>query len=345
MKKLKDISWEVDEPTYRSDKALSYSTLSRYLKEGFNKLDTLFDKIESPSLTFGSAVDTYITDGKDAFEQQFAICDFPAIKDSVKQMVDALFNNFAYDNIEDIPTGDIIALTEELKFQLNWKPETRARVIKEQGIDYYNALVGAKDKTVLSIETGNAVFAAVRALKESPATKFYFADNDPFNQDIVREYQLKFKATFENVDYRCMADLLLTDHRTKTVIPIDLKTSSHTEWDFPKSFVEWRYHLQARLYWRIIRHCMDLDDFFRDYTLDDYRFIVVNKETLCPLVWRYPDTKTTGTLYYGKNDRIECPDPFVLGKELDYYLKEQPTVPININVEQENELTEWLKKL
>lgn len=345
MKKLKDISWEVDEPTYRSDNALSYSTLSRYLKEGFNKLDTLFDKIESPSLTFGSAVDTYITDGKKAFDEQFTVCDFPAIKDSVKQMIDAIFNNFSYNNLEDVPAQDIITLTEELKFQLNWKPETRAKVIKEQGSEYYNALIEARGKTVLSIETGNAVFAAVRALKESPATAFYFADNNPFDESIVREYQLKFKASFINVDYRCMADLLVTDHNAKLVMPIDLKTSSHTEWDFTESFVQWRYHIQARLYWRIIRHCMDNDDFFKDYALDDYRFIVVNKDTLCPLVWKYEDTKKIGTLYYGKNNQIECPDPFDLGNELNYYLKTRPTVPININVEQENELTEWLRKL
>ena len=33
-KDFKDISWQVDEPTYRQDEALSYSTLSRYDREG-----------------------------------------------------------------------------------------------------------------------------------------------------------------------------------------------------------------------------------------------------------------------------------------------------------------------
>lgn len=49
-KSLRDISWQVDEPTYRADPALSYSTLARYEREGFNNLDKLFDRIETPSL-------------------------------------------------------------------------------------------------------------------------------------------------------------------------------------------------------------------------------------------------------------------------------------------------------
>ena len=49
-KSLRDISWQVDEPTYRADPALSYSTLARYEREGFNNLDKLFDSIDTPSL-------------------------------------------------------------------------------------------------------------------------------------------------------------------------------------------------------------------------------------------------------------------------------------------------------
>ena len=40
-KELKDISWQVDESTYRADPALSYSTLAKFEREGFNKLDHL----------------------------------------------------------------------------------------------------------------------------------------------------------------------------------------------------------------------------------------------------------------------------------------------------------------
>ena len=63
--KVFDISWQVTEPEYRADSALSYSTLARFAREGFNKLDSLFDKLDTPSLTFGRAVDALITGGQE----------------------------------------------------------------------------------------------------------------------------------------------------------------------------------------------------------------------------------------------------------------------------------------
>ena len=71
MKSLKDISWDVTEDQYRADSALSYSTLSRFNREGFDNLAHLFDKIESPSLLFGSVVDTLLTGTEKEFEDRF----------------------------------------------------------------------------------------------------------------------------------------------------------------------------------------------------------------------------------------------------------------------------------
>ena len=45
MKKLSEIAWNVPESVYREDPALSYSTLSRFDREGFANIDKLFDNI------------------------------------------------------------------------------------------------------------------------------------------------------------------------------------------------------------------------------------------------------------------------------------------------------------
>lgn len=344
--KVFDISWQVTEPEYRADPALSYSTLARFAREGFDKLDNLFDKLDTPSLTFGSAVDALITGGQEEFDNNFMVADFPPLSDSVLKMVNALFSKYhiIHRTINDISDSDIIALTEELKYQLNWKPETRAKVIKEQGEKYYSLLYAAGDRKILDITTNEQVLAAVRALKESDATKFYFTPNSIFDEDIVREYQLKFKATLEGVDYRCMSDLLVTDNKNKIIYPIDLKTSSHTEWEFFDSFVQWQYHIQARLYWRIIRDNLDRNEHFKDYKLADYKFIVVNKRTLTPLVWEFKDTQTFGTLTYGNKEQYEFKDPYELGKQLSYYLSSRPKVPQGININDSNDIVEWLNK-
>lgn len=347
VQKLYDISWQVDEETYRADPALSYSTLAKFAREGFNKLDSLFDRLETPSLTFGSAVDSIITGGTSEFQSRFMVAEFPSIGDALVKIVKTLFESHyhTHRNLADIPDSVIIGYTEELKYQLNWKPETRARVIKEQGSEYYKLLYSAQDRTILDTDTYEQVVSAVDALHNSEATKFYFQPNNPFNERYWREYQLKFKATLDGIDYRCMADLLLVDHETKTIYPIDLKTSSHAEWDFFKSFIEWRYDIQARLYWRIIRDNLDRHPEWKDYTLANYKFIVVNKWTLTPLVWEFSDTKSLVTLKYGKNQQIELEHPFAIAKRLKYYLDSHPQVPMGINKDIPNSIVSWLNTI
>ena len=344
MKTLYDISWQVTEPEYRADPALSYSTIAKFAREGFNNLDTLFDKVQTPSTVFGGAVDALITNGQEEFDKNFMVAEFPTLKDSVRSIVNTLFENYSqnYRSLNEIPDSIIIDQTILDSFQLNWKPETRARVIKEQGSEYYSLLYLAGDRTVIDTTLKEKIDNTVNALKTSPSTCTFFAENGTDN--LIREYQLKFKATLDGVDYRCMADLIIIDPENMIVYPIDLKTSSHTEWDFYESFIQWRYDIQSRLYWRIIRDNMDRDPFFRDYKLANYTFVVVNKKTLTPLAWEFEDTQKMGTLVYGKHQQIELQDPFELGKQLSIYLSSRPQVPEGINIGSSNSITQWLNK-
>lgn len=347
IKSLKDISWNVDESIYRKDPALSYSTLSKFEREGFNNIDNLFTPISTSSTVFGQCVDSIITGGQEEFDERFMVAEFPSTPDSIIKIVKSLFSQYGdfYRSLITIPDDVIIKETEYQSYQMNWKPETRAKVIKEKGADYYNLLFIAGSKTILDTSTHQDVCNAVRALKDSKATQFYFAEDNPFEPNIERFYQLKFKGEFNGVKYRNMADLIIVNHKEKWVKPVDLKTSSHTEWDFYKSFVDWRYDIQARLYWAIIRQNMDKDEYFKDFKLLDYDFIVVNRRTLTPLVWTCPFTQAVGTLKFGKNDQIEMRSPFVIGEELSSYLSSRPKVPMGINENSSNNLEDWLNKL
>lgn len=345
--RLFDISWRVDEPTYRADEALSYSTIARYAREGFNKLDNLFDKLETPSLTFGKAVDALITASQEEFDKEFMVADFPLIADSIVVVVKDLFREFqiTHRTLESIPDVEVIRVAASFNYQNNWKPETRAKVIKEKGAEYYSLMYAANGRTILDTTTMEQVDRAVEALKTSEATKFYFSPNNPFNDRYVREYQLKFKATLGGIDYRCMADLILCDYEKKHITLVDLKTSHNNEWDFCKSFVSWHYFTQARLYYRIIETNLKKDPFFKDFTISNYYFIVVNKHSLTPLVWEYEDTKLYGDLVYGKNKDIIVRDPENIGKELKSYLDSPRRVPIGIDEVGINSITKFLNEM
>lgn len=345
MKSFKDLSWNVSEETYRADSAISYSTLAKFERGGFESLPTLFDKVETPSLTFGSVVDTLVTGSDEEFNERFVVEDLPKISDSMMEIVTLLHSRYGeiimdFGNIDD----DILsAAGVECNYYANPKYEaTRIKNIKNDCREYYNKLCSANGKTIITAETLVDAKNCVNALNAAPATKYYF--NLPSNPNIEQLYQLKFKGEFDGMPVRCMADLIIVDHNTKTVYPCDLKTSSKPEYMFYKSFVQWRYDIQAQLYWYIIRSVMDKDEVFKDYTLANYRFIVVNKNTLNPLVWEYPDTQCTHDLAYGRNGEYSYRNWREILKDLTYYLDNQPNVPVGVKVEGLNNITEWLNK-
>jgi hypothetical protein len=183
----------------------------------------------------------------------------------------------------------------------------------------------------------------VTALKTNEYTAFFFADNDPFDNRYQRFYQLKFKNQHNGVWYRNMADLIVVDNEKKTIQPIDLKTSSHNEWEFPKSFQQWRYDIQARLYWRNIKATVEQDDFFKDYKVLPYKFIVVNRKNCKPLVWDFPLTEATGQLeiHTPSGYHIIWRDPYDIGKELRKYLDDNPQYPFGIKESQD--IVNWLR--
>lgn len=347
-KELKDISWQVDEKTYRADPALSYSTISRYEREGgFNSLPTLFDRIETPSLLLGSIVDCIITDGEEAFNNQYMVADFPSVPDAVKKIINELFNTYSdrFDSLDAIDNDKILDVINNLGYQQNWRPETRVKVVVEKGSQYYDLMYISQDKTIVDEITYRKALSMVEALKHSKATEFYFKEDDPFDDSIKRYYQLKFKSKIDGVDFRCMMDLAVIDYRNKIIYPCDLKTSSHYEWDFPKSFIQWRYFQQAKLYSRILSDNLKKDEYFKDFKVENYRFIVVNKDSLCPLVWEYEDTFKWNEPFILPEYNRKVDDPVSIGKELRYYLDhEDVNLPVGITIDKSNKIMEWLYK-
>lgn len=343
MKSLKDLSWDVSEEEYRKDKAYSYSTLAKFNREGLDNLYSLFDRVESPSLLFGSVVDCLLTDSEEEFDNRFLVATFPEISDSQKKIINYLYNEYkdSVSSLDCILDDSIIDATNLFKYQLNWKPETRAKVIKENCSEYWDLLLLAENKQIISQKLYDDALECKRKLKTSEATKFYFEDNNPFDKDIERFYQLKFKGEYEGIKLRCMADIITVNHKNKIIYPCDLKTSFKPEWRFYKSFIEWNYWIQAQLYWYIIRQNLDKDDYYKDFKLANYRFIVISNNTKTPLVWEFKDTTCIVDLTVGEYTMKNWRN---IVKELDYYLKSNSNIPKEISLDKVNDINYWLNK-
>lgn len=361
-KSLYDISWQVTEREYRADPALSYSTLAKFERKGrFNALPTLFDKDSSPSLTFGSLVDCLLTGSEEDFANQFLVAEFPKLSDSIILIAEHLFAKYGrateedelfgepqfYATIEDMPDTVISEVGKQCGFWENPKwDNVRAKKIKEGGIsEYYKLLVLADDKEVVNQKDVDDAYAAIEALRTSDNTAFYFANNNTEVDGIERLYQLKFKGKDpdKGTQFRCMADEIVVNYNDKTIQPIDLKTSSHKEWEFYKSFVDWSYMIQARLYWRLIKQNVEKDEFFKDFTVLPYKFIVVNRTTLQPQAWDFPLTEAEGLIRIEtiRNGVYLWRDPYVIGEELAYYLS-NPECKVPREMQKSNDIVSFL---
>ena len=345
LKKLTEISLPITEEEYRNDGCMHYSTLAKFARTGFHSVAKLSERIESPSLTNGSAVDSLITGGEKEFNDRFVVVDIPALSPNMIKIINGLYDNYStqYLSLELFPK-EILVKYWDMYDGRNWKAETKVKNIITEGSNYYKLKFISEGKVIITTEDYELIKAQVKALKESPSTSWYFEDDNPFDE-IERYYQLKFRTTRNGINYSCMMDETIVDYDKKIIYPIDLKTSSHYEDEFYKSFIDWSYDIQARSYWRNLRDNMDRDPYFKDFELDDYRFIVVNKFTLTPLVWIYPNTKKYGTLVYGANQNIICRDPYDLAEELQGYLKDTPKVQNGIVIEGDNNLEQWLNKI
>lgn len=344
-KTLKDLSWQVSEEEYRADPAYSYSTIAKFNREGFDNFSKLFDRVDTPSLLFGSMVDTLLTDGQEEFNNRYEVAEFPNISDNLIQVSRTLFDKYCdeHRSLDYIPDSAIAEVGEACGYYANAKYASyRVKKIKEECSEYYNLLFLSRDKTLVSTEDYQAALDCVSKLKNNKMTKWYFEDDNPFDSSIERYYQLKFKGEYEGIPLRCMADLIIVDHKNKVIIPCDLKTSFKPEWRFYKSFIEWNYWIQAQLYWYIIRQNLDKDDVYKDYKLLNYRFIVISRHSRKPLVWEYPDTQVVTTCTYGKKSQYECKNWRIIVKELHHYMTLSPEFPIGI--EEVNNIREWLNK-
>lgn len=277
-KSLKDISWLVDETTYRNDNALSYSKLSSFFKQGPKALIST-EKVDTPALRFGSLVDTILT-APEEFDDKFYVADIDKFSDTIRKIVEDLFNP-EIESIGLIDDATILMVLDNYQYQTNWKSQTRIDKVVALGEDYYTVLRYSTDKIVISPKEFEEAQQCVMTLKTHPFTYQIFDCNE--DEEIF--YQLKFKHTSGQINVRIMTDVIKVNHKEKWIQPYDLKTTGKNEEEFEKSFVDWNYWIQSGMYARVIAKNVAKDDYFSEFNILPFKFIVINRANLTPLVW------------------------------------------------------------
>lgn len=328
---LKNLSLDISEQEYRDMKALNYSRLAGYVKNGFTSL--FKEEERTQAIMFGSAVDCIMTRGETAFMEAYAR-DYEGdeLLSSDAEEVCKRYAELTGEG-ETMDMEVMERLLREQNYLQKFREDTR-RAKVESWMPYICYLKNVKDKMVLRSEDYDDVLNVSNAL-----TRMH--EFEPFlNEGEERYYQLKFRSRIDGIDVKCMVDCIIVDHKNKTVTPIDLKTSKYGEYQFPKAFLEWHYDIQARLYWHIMKSVMDNDASFDGYELLPFTFIVCNRKSLKPLRWVFSQCSSLyeTRMLTERGDVISFPDIRKLIAEVNSYLEERPAFPDGIDADGKNDI-------
>lgn len=285
IKSITTLTLNVTEPDYRKLPGYSYSLLASFHKNGPNILiDPQF--VETTATRNGSLFDTLLTE-PETLNDRFYIGEFPIISDNLRLATTQLFNAHPTQKLMEIPQKEILDVLDAIDYGKTWKPETRIAKLYEAGLPFYNILLEAQNRTIISQAEYDKAQLAKTILLERPATRNLFLTN-PFDTDIEAICQAKFTTTLNGIQYRCMFDRLIVNHSQKTIIPIDLKTTGHNEESFESSFLSWRYDIQGTLYYDILADIISKDEYFKDFKILPFRFVVIHVPNPNPIVWIMP---------------------------------------------------------
>ena len=285
-KSIKSLTWNVSEEEYRNDDAISYSMLASFEREGFKIIPYLKDKKSSEALRFGSLVDTILTEPEE-LDNKFLVSDISKVTEVVLNIVKNIYDicDKTTNTLTEINRDLILNSIKEFNYQSNWKDDTRINKIIDEGNSYFSLLGLAGNKTLISQYEYDLAVSCVESIKNSEFTNKYFNDTVDYFGEIEAFYQLKLKYNKNGLNVRCMFDRVIVNHKTKTIQPIDLKTTGKNEEEFENSFLAWSYWIQSNMYSEILKLIIEEDDYFKDFIILPFLFVVVNKNNKTPLVW------------------------------------------------------------
>lgn len=340
MKSLKEYSLNLPEQEYHEYPAWSYSMIAKYARNGFSAIATLHDKMKpTPEMEFGSLFDSILTKGRKTLDD-YAVADF-TVPPAEKGVLDILASTSTFNHFEEIPMKEVINAAESVRYQPNYKPQTRYDRIAKYS-DYYDTLKSGK-KLVSKADWDDAVEMA-KIFRTDPYLKDLFGTK---NTDAVEYiYQAQFKTMMtvagRDVEVKIMPDLMVVNHKEKTIQLVDLKTSSMPAYDFAEHFVKLRYDIQGELYSDVMYEIIKNDEKYRDYTILPYLFTDISRTDMVPVTW---EVDLTNGFYFTNGEKVYDYKGWreLLG-EILIYEDNQAKVPSYVTTDGPNDLISVLQR-
>lgn len=258
------------------------------------------DKSNKPHFILGGGVDLQLTGNPEAFLNKYYVSELEKKpSDTEMSIAHHIFEAVEMDSEEETPSfgklndhpGRILDACDELNYQSRWKSETRITKITEVCTEYYEDLIKAFGKQVISKEQYNTINAVVMSLQTHSRTAHYFdreAQARSSNFDVY--YQLIMEFEIKGIKCKAMLDMVIVELDDAgclvRIYPFDVKTMSGPTLDFPKSLRTRRYDFQGAWYTEALHQYFNVPY----EMIENFHFIVESTtEPGEPLVYQMSD--------------------------------------------------------
>lgn len=249
-------------------------------------------------LKIGSAVDCILTGEENQFEEDFFIVEDISISDSIKQILDIVyeekikeFNDFleeaeeAEETNRSVFIGDlgnypeyILAACDEVEYGKRYKNETKLSKVLEKK-EYFNSKIASYGKTILTEAQKEVVDNVVTSLRTNPRTERFFNRElykNVENIDIYYQLPIYFKVDGYGELCKALLDIVIVEYKEDGTIeatPVDLKTTSYDTFYFVKSFIKFGYDYQSVWYSFALRKFLEKKFPSDAIKINDFLFI------------------------------------------------------------------------
>lgn len=235
---------------------------------------------EAAHFTFGRAVDIMLVGNKEEFDENFVkIPDETKCSDAIKIIIDDLFLKLDGEELtvlEDYPSS-ILLIARENKYRDNYKDDTLIATVIKEGNAYFELLKTTIGKTPITETEYSKAVNCTMAVKSNEFTQKYCRKQPGL------EFWDRFIVQFDlrGTQMKGEIDRVVINHNTKTITPVDFKTTGLPIYTFNSEFWKLRYDIQAGTYTIGLKSHPDIINLVnKGYKIETFKYIVVEKDLI-----------------------------------------------------------------
>lgn len=203
----------------------------------------------------------------------FKVADVDKPSDSIRKVIDDLYWNG--DSKLGFSTKEILLAAERTGYQNRWGDEAKLKQLDtEANKKYYEFLCEQEEYVFLSSTDKHIIDESIQSIKAHPYAKTLIFSDEWDGYESYNELMIESVCPETGIKLKGLLDRLMIDHRNKTIIIPDLKTTSRAVDTFNGSYEMFRYYRQHAFYGYLVK--LKHEELFDKGYHIEYKSVVVN---------------------------------------------------------------------